>query len=221
MILAAGRGERMRPLTDNTPKPLLEVAGKPLIVWHIERLAAAGIRDLVINHAHLGAQIERRLGDGSAWQVRIRYSVEGEGRALETGGGIFRALPLLGEAPFLVVNADVWCDLDFAVPRLAGDDLAHLVLVDNPAHNPDGDFALDGDRVQREGRSRLTFSGIGVYQAALFSDCSPGAFPLAPLLREAMDAGRVSGMHHLGQWSDIGTPQRLDELNRRLGPAHA
>jgi len=221
MILAAGRGERMRPLTDNTPKPLLEVAGKPLIVWHIERLAAAGIRDLVINHAHLGAQIERRLGDGSAWQVRIRYSAEGEGRALETGGGIFRALPLLGEAPFLVVNADVWCDLDFAVPRLAGDDLAHLVLVDNPAHNPDGDFALDGDRVQREGRSRLTFSGIGVYQAALFSDCSPGAFPLAPLLREAMDAGRVSGMHHLGQWSDIGTPQRLDELNRRLGPAHA
>ena len=221
MILAAGRGERMRPLTDHTPKPLLEVAGKPLIVWHIERLAAAGIRDLVINHAHLGAQIEQRLGDGSAWQVRIRYSAEGEGRALETGGGIFRALPLLGEAPFLVVNADVWCDLDFAVPWLAGDDLAHLVLVDNPAHNPDGDFALAGDRVQREGRSRLTFSGIGVYRAALFSGCSPGAFPLAPLLREAMDAGRVSGMHHRGQWSDIGTPQRLDELNRRLGPAHA
>ena len=221
MILAAGRGERMRPLTDHTPKPLLEVAGKPLIVWHIERLAAAGIRDLVINHAHLGAQIEQRLGDGSAWQVRIRYSAEGEGRALETGGGIFRALPLLGEAPFLVVNADVWCDLDFAVPWLAGDDLAHLVLVDNPAHNADGDFALAGDRVQREGRSQLTFSGIGVYRAALFSGCSPGAFPLAPLLREAMDAGRVSGMHHRGQWSDIGTPQRLDELNRRLGPAHA
>ena len=176
MILAAGRGERMRPLTDHTPKPLLEVAGKPLIVWHIERLAAAGIRDLVINHAHLGAQIEQRLGDGSAWQVRIRYSAEGEGRALETGGGIFRALPLLGEAPFLVVNADVWCDLDFAVPWLAGDDLAHLVLVDNPAHNADGDFALAGDRVQREGRSRLTFSGIGVYRAALFSGCSPGAY---------------------------------------------
>jgi MurNAc alpha-1-phosphate uridylyltransferase len=211
----------MRPLTDHTPKPLLPVAGKPLIVWHIERLAAAGIRDLVVNHAHLGKQIEQRLGDGSDWGVRIRYSAEGEGRALETGGGILRALPLLGGGAFLVVNADIWCDLDFAGPRLAPDDLAHLVLVDNPAHNPDGDFTLVGDRVQREGGSRLTFSGIGVYRAALFDGCSPGAFPLAPLLREAMDAGRVSGAHHRGQWSDIGTPQRLDELNRRLASAHA
>jgi MurNAc alpha-1-phosphate uridylyltransferase len=221
MILAAGRGERMRPLTDHTPKPLLEVAGKPLIVWHIERLAAAGIRDLVVNHAHLGTQIEQRLGDGAAWDLRIRYSAEGDGCALETGGGILKALPLLGAGPFLVVNADIWCDLDFTVLRLGADDLAHLVLVDNPAHNPHGDFALAGERVRRDGPCRLTFSGIGVYRAALFSDCSPGAFPLAPVLRDAMDAGRVSGMHHRGQWSDIGTPQRLDELNRRLDHAHA
>lgn len=216
MILAAGRGERMRPLTDDTPKPLLEVGGKPLIVWHIERLAMAGITDLVINHAHLGQQIEQRLGDGSDWGVRIRYSVEGEGRALETGGGIYKALPLLGDLPFLVVNADIWCDVDYATLGLGEGDLAELVLVNNPPHNPQGDFALSGARVARDGDSRLTFSGIGVYHPQLFDDCSPGAFPLAPLLREAMDAGRVSGTHHRGQWSDIGTPQRLDELNRQL-----
>jgi len=216
MILAAGRGERMRPLTDHTPKPLLEVGGKPLIVWHIERLAAAGFEAIVINHAHLGQQIEQRLGDGSAWGVRIRYSVEGEGRALETGGGIFKALPLLGEGPFLVVNGDIWCDVDFANLALADDDLAQLVLVDNPEHNPDGDFALADGRVQRSGPNRLTFSGIGVYRALLFDGCQAGAFPLAPLLREAMDAQRVSGLHHRGLWLDIGTPQRLAELDAQL-----
>ena len=217
MILAAGRGERMHPLTDHTPKPLLEVAGKPLIVWHIERLAAAGYGHLVINHAHLGAQIEQRLGSGAAWGVRISYSAEGEGRALETGGGIFRALPLLGKSPFLVVNGDVWCDIDFGGLRLAAEDLAHLVLVDNPAHHPKGDFVLDHGRVSSHGDGRLTFSGIGAYRAELFHGCEPGAFPLAPLLRRTMDAGRVSGSHHHGAWWDIGTPQRLAELDRKLG----
>ena len=217
MILAAGRGERMRPLTDHTPKPLLEVGGKPLIVWHIERLAQAGIRDLVINHAHLGQQIEQCLGDGAPWGVRIRYSAEGEGKALETGGGILRALPLLGAGPFLVVNADIWCDVDFAAQALAQGDLAHLVLVDNPAHNPHGDFALRAGRVVRSGAACLTFSGVGVYCRELFAGCLPGAFPLAPLLREAMDAGRVSGVQHRGRWWDIGTPQRLAQLNAQLG----
>lgn len=216
LILAAGRGERMRPLTDHTPKPLLPVCGKPLVVWQIERLARAGIHDLVINHAHLGQQIEDALGDGSAWGVRIRYSAEGEGRALETGGGIFRALPLLDGGPFLVINADVWCDVGLAPLRLAGSDLAHLVVVDNPAHHPEGDFCLSRGRLRDQGQPRLTYSGIGVYSPALFADCRPGAFPLAPLLREAMDAGRVSGEYHGGRWIDVGTPQRLAELERTL-----
>jgi len=217
MILAAGRGERMRPLTDHTPKPLLMVAGKPLIVWHIERLAAAGIRRLVINHAHLGAQIEQALGDGSRWGVRIRYSAEGEGRALETGGGIFRALPLLGALPFLVVNGDIWCDADFAALHLADGLLAHLLLVDNPVHNPDGDFHLDAaGRIHATGEPRLTFSGIGIYHPALFVACEPGAFPLAPLLRQAMATGRVSGERHPGRWVDVGTPERLLTLDKQL-----
>jgi MurNAc alpha-1-phosphate uridylyltransferase len=216
MILAAGRGERMRPLTDHTPKPLLPVADRPLIVWHIERLARAGIRDLVINHAHLGQQIEQALGDGSRWGVRIRYSAEGEGRALETGGGIRRALPLLGEAPFLVINADVWTDLDPARLYLGAGTLAHLVLVDNPAHHPDGDFHLCNGWLQADGEPRLTYSGIGVYSPSLFADCEPGAFPLAPLLREAIGRGQVSGEHHRGRWIDVGTPQRLDALRAML-----
>ena len=215
MILAAGRGERMRPLTDHTPKPLLLVAGKPLIVHHIERLARAGFRELVINHAHLGEQIEAALGDGSQWGLCIRYSAESE--ALETGGGIHKALPLLGDGPFLVLNGDVWCDIDFGGLRLAAEDLAHLVLVDNPAHHPKGDFVLDHGRVSSHGDGRLTFSGIGAYRAELFHGCEPGAFPLAPLLRRTMDAGRVSGSHHHGAWWDIGTPQRLAELDRKLG----
>jgi len=217
MILAAGRGERMRPLTDHTPKPLLEVGGRPLIVWHIERLAAAGIRQLVINHAHLGEQIVERLGDGSAWDVRIRYSAEGEGGALETGGGIFKALPLLGDAPFLVVNGDTWCDAPLAGLRMLEGDLAQLLLVDNPEHNPRGDFHLDSaGRVHATGEPRLTFSGIGIYHPALFAACTGGAFPLAPLLRQAMRDGRAGGTRYAGQWMDIGTPQRLQQLAHQL-----
>jgi MurNAc alpha-1-phosphate uridylyltransferase len=214
MILAAGRGERMRPLTDHTPKPLLEVGGKPLIVWHLERLAVAGIRDIVVNHAHLGDQIEARLGDGATWGLSIRYSAEPA--ALETGGGIFKALPLLGSAPFLVVNGDVWCDADTAELALAPGDLATLLMVDNPPHHPDGDFHLAGDRLDAEGVPRLTFSGIGLYLPALFDRCSAGAFPLAPLLRDAMARNRVGGRHHRGRWADVGTPDRLTALDRQL-----
>ncbi len=216
MILAAGRGERMRPLTDEMPKPLLPVGGRPLIVWQIEGLARAGIRDLVINHAHLGRMIEEALGDGAEWGVQIRYSAEGEGRALETGGGIFRALPLLGHQPFLVVNGDIWSDIALAELRLAEGDLAHLVMVDNPRHHPDGDFRLAQGRLYAEGAPRLTFSGVGVYHPALFADCRPEAFPLAPVLREAMRSGRVGGRHHTGRWVDVGTPQRLAEIERGL-----
>lgn len=214
MILAAGRGERMRPLTDRLPKPLLPVAGKPLIVHHIERLAEAGIRQLVINHAHLGGLIEAELGDGSAWGVEIRYSPEET--ALETGGGIFRALPLLGESPFLVVNGDIWCDVDFNRLRLAPGMLAHLLMVANPTHHPQGDFVLQGERLVEGGGERLTFSGIGVYHPRLFAVCRPGAFPLAPLLRAAMGEGKVSGIRHGGHWVDVGTPERLRDLERWL-----
>ena len=219
MILAAGRGNRMRPLTDQVPKPLLTAGGKPLIQYHIERLAAAGVRAIVINHAHLGEQIVAALGDGSDWGVALRYSAEGEGQALETGGGIFKALPLLGPDPFLVVNADIWTDCPFAELSLAAGDLAHLVLVANPPQHPAGDFALAADRVRREGAPRYTFSGVGLYRPEIFAGCTPGAFALAPLLRRAMDLDRVGGQVHAGEWCDIGTPQRLDELNRRLaGP---
>ncbi|RDH86665.1 MAG: mannose-1-phosphate guanylyltransferase [endosymbiont of Escarpia spicata] len=214
MILAAGRGERMRPLTDHTPKPLLPVAGKPLIEYHIEALAGAGIRELVINHAHLGKQIEAALGDGSRWGVTIHYSAESP--ALETGGGIFRALPLLGEAPFLVVNGDVWCEIDFAGLVLPPGRLAHLVMVPNPSHHPAGDFSLEGDALVDVGSGRLTFSGIGLYAPALFTGCDSGAFPLGPLLRSAMAAGEVSGEAFFGRWSDVGTPQRLAALEQSL-----
>ncbi|TAJ77273.1 MAG: nucleotidyltransferase family protein [Gallionellaceae bacterium] len=222
MILAAGRGERMRPLTDHTPKPLLQAGGKPLIVWHIERLVRAGITDLVINHAHLGMQIEQALGDGSRFGARIRYSDEGS--ALETAGGIAFALPLLGDEPFAVVNGDIYCDYDFAqLPALATQmqDNAHLVLVDNPTHNPKGDFFLHKNRVTDSAHgtqhSALTFSGIGVYQPALFANIPRGSkAPLAPLLREQIALGRVSGEHHRGIWVDVGTPQRLRELDQQL-----
>ncbi|RDH89033.1 MAG: mannose-1-phosphate guanylyltransferase [endosymbiont of Seepiophila jonesi] len=214
MILAAGRGERMRPLTDHTPKPLLPVAGKPLIEYHIEALAGAGIRELVINHAHLGKQIEVALGDGSRWGVTIHYSAESP--ALETGGGIFRALPLLGEAPFLVVNGDVWCEIDYAGLVLPSGRLAHLVMVPNPSHHPAGDFSLEGDTLVDAGSGRLTFSGIGLYAPALFAGCDSAAFPLGPLLRSAMAAGEVSGEAFLGRWSDVGTPQRLAALEQSL-----
>lgn len=216
MILAAGRGERMRPLTDSTPKPLLKAGGQALIEYHIHSLAAAGVRELVINHAHLGQQVEDYLGDGSRYGVQISYSAEGEGKALETGGGIFKALPLLGEAPFIVVNGDVWTDYPFAQLPTNPGGLAHLVLVDNPPHNPSGDFHLQGQVVLGEGEPRLTFSGIGVYDPRLFAACEPGAFPLAPLLREAMAQGLVSGEYFSGSWLDIGTPERLQQLDQSL-----
>ena len=216
MILAAGRGKRMRPLTDTIPKPLLTIAGKPLIVWHIERLAAAGIHDLVVNHAHLGQQIEDTLGNGATWGVHIRYSPEGEGHALNTGGGILHALPMLGERPFLVISADVWCDVELGHLSLSPGTLVNLVMVDNPGHHPEGDFCLAGDRLHAQGQPRLTYSGIGAYAPALFAQCEPGAFPVAPLLRNAMRTGKAAGEYHQGQWSDVGTPERLAELDRQI-----
>ena len=219
MLLAAGRGERMRPLTDDTPKPLLRVAGQTLIEHHIEALARAGIRELVVNHAHLGSQLLAALGDGSDYGVHIDYSAEPPG-ALETGGGIFNALPLLGEASFLVVNADIWTDFDFAALPRQPESLAHLVLVDNPAHHPQGDFALENGRVRDDGPVRLTYSGIGVYRPALFAGSPSGSFPLAPLLRRAMAAGQVSGERYAGVWFDIGTPDRLADVNRRVSELH-
>ena len=215
MILAAGRGERMRPLSDTVPKPLLEAGGKPLIVHLIERLGRAGFHDLVINHSHLGEQIERYLGDGGRHGARIRYSHEAGG-GLETGGGIFKALPLIDTDPFVVINGDIWTDFPFGrLPtRLEG--LAHLVLVDNPPQHPQGDFALRDGRVYADGEARLTFSGIGVYARELFADCRPGKFPLAPLLRAAMARTQVSGELYTGDWRDVGTPQRLEELDREL-----
>lgn len=216
MILAAGRGERMRPLTDQTPKPLLRVAGKPLIEYHVEALLRAGVRRLVVNHAHLGEQIVAFLGDGSRWGVSIAYSAEPAG-ALETGGGIQRALPLLGDAPFWVVNGDVWTDYPFLAQPVPGGSLAHLVMVDNPQHHPGGDFSLaDTGLLSDSGNARLTYSGIGLYRAELFAGCVAGAFPLAPLLRQAMAAGRVSGEYYAGRWLDIGTPERLHALDEEL-----
>lgn len=224
MLLAAGRGERMRPLTDRTPKPLLAVGGKPLIVRHIDRLAAAGFADIVINHAHLGEQLVAALGDGSGYGVRIVWSAEPPG-ALETAGGIAKALPLLGDAPFLVINADIHCDWSVDRARALGDALqhadrlAHLVLVANPAHHQQGDFVLDGPLVRDDvrGAERLTFAGIGVYHPLMFARIVPGTrAPLAPLLREAMAAGKVGGERHGGEWTDVGTPQRLAELDDQL-----
>jgi len=220
MILAAGRGERMRPLTDHTPKSMLQVGGKPLIFRHLEKLADAGFGLVVINHAHLGQQIESAVGDGGRWNLTIQFSAEVH--ALETAGGIRNALPLLREQVFAVVNADVYSDYDYA--RLAGAirqmqaaTLAHLVLVDNPPHHPAGDFSLEGDLVRTGTKDRLTFSGIGAYRAALFAPVAPGArFPLAPLLREQLTLGRITGEHFRGEWDDIGTPQRLADLQARL-----
>jgi MurNAc alpha-1-phosphate uridylyltransferase len=213
MILAAGRGERMRPLTDHTPKPLLEVAGRPLIEHTIIALRQCGFDDLVINTAWLGEQIEARLADGDTLGVRLDYSREYE--ALETGGGILAALPRLGEAPFLVVNGDIASDYPYHRLPAAPDGLAHLVLVDNPEHHREGDFCLDQGKVKVEGSARLTFSGIGVYRPALFAGCQPGRFPLAPLLRQAMAAGQVTGEYYSGFWLDVGTAERLDRLAQR------
>lgn len=215
MILAAGRGERMRPLTDHTPKPLLRIGGQTLIEHHLYALVQAGIRELVINHAHLGDKLVAALGDGAAYGVEIAWSPEPEG-ALETGGGIFNALALLGDDPFLVVNADIWTDFPFTSLPAQPDGLAHLVLVNNPEHHPDGDFSLVDGQVSRRGPAMLTFSGIGVYRRGLFDGCAPGSFPLAPLLRRAMDAEQVSGETYAGAWFDIGTPGRLEAVNEVL-----
>lgn len=217
MILAAGHGERMRPLSDVTPKPLLQAGGKPLIVWTLERLRDGGIREIVINHAHLGAQIESALGDGDRYGVRIRYSPERE--ALETAGGIANALDLLGDAPFIAVAGDIYCDWDFAkiCSRDLAGNLAHLVLVPNPPHHLEGDFTLDQSALRNDGLPRHTFSGIALYHPRLFAGLAPGSrHKLAPLLREAADDGKASGELHTGHWFDIGTPQRLAELDHRL-----
>lgn len=229
LIFAAGRGERMRPLTEYTPKPLLQASGKPLIVWQLQRLAAAGVRHVVINTAHLGAQFPPALGDGSSWGLRIDYLFEGD-EPLETGGGMLGALSLLGSDPFLVVNGDVWCDADLAALPREPAEIAHLLLVDNPPHHPQGDFAIDHESLlHRTGDKRLTYSGIGVFRRELLDDwrrvigplpqkdANPPRFKLAPLLFDAIDRGRVSGQHHPGKWIDVGTPQRLAELNAILG----
>lgn len=220
MILAAGRGERMRPLTDHTPKPLLPIAGKPLIVWHLERLAAAGFTDVVINHAWLGEQIVAALGDGQRYGLQLHYSPESP--ALETAGGIAQALPLLGPDPFLVINGDIWCDWDPAQARTLARHLpasgAWLLLVDNPPQHPGGDFTLLANgQVQDSSGVKLTFSGIGIYDPDLFAGISPGtAAPLAPLLRAAMAHERVCGAHYRGHWTDVGTPERLAALAQSL-----
>lgn len=224
MILAAGRGERMRPLTDHTPKPLLAAGGKPLIVWHLEKLAAAGFREVVINHAHLGEKIKAALGDGSKWGLSIAYSPEPPG-ALETAGGIARALPQLGDAPFLVVNGDVYCDVDFPAFAARGCPVggAHLLLVDNPAHHGGGDFSLSGERiVPADGEQTLTYAGIGVFSPAMFAPV-PADQPLKlrPLLDAAIAAGTLTGERHAGRWVDVGTPQRLAELDAELRAAQA
>jgi MurNAc alpha-1-phosphate uridylyltransferase len=230
MILAAGRGERMRPLTDDLPKPLLCVGGKSLLEWHLGALARAGFREVVINHAYLGAKIPAALGDGARFGLQIRYSAEGD-IPLETAGGIFNALPLLGSEPFLVVNGDVWTDFDFArLPPLDVEALASLILVPNPPQHPKGDFALQSNSLGSldiiadpvrlaapDCATRYTYSGIGIYRPTFFEGCTPGRFPLLPLLRRAAAVGRLRGRIYDGFWSDVGTPERLRDLDDRLG----
>lgn len=211
MILAAGRGERLRPLTDHTPKPLLEVAGRPLIEYHLERLSSAGFREIVINLAHHGDKISGTLGDGSRWGLNIHYSQEPEG-ALDTGGGIQQALPLLGDSPFAVINGDVFTQYPLGRLRAIKCSHAHLILVPNPAHNPEGDFLLQGGYVSQEGQPRLTFSGISVYHPRFFDDAEPGRYSIVPMLRDAMSSQRVTGETYRGLWHDIGTLERLETL---------
>jgi N-acetyl-alpha-D-muramate 1-phosphate uridylyltransferase len=219
MLLAAGRGERMRPLTDHTPKPLLRVGGKPLIAWHLAALARAGVREVVINLSWRGEQIRAALGDGAEFGLRIRYSEEGS-PPLETGGGIFQALPLLGPEPFLVVNGDTFTDVDLGALRLSGAADARLVMVPNPPQHPAGDFVLDGEALVEGAQARLTYSGIGIFSPALFTGCQAGRFPLLPLFKRGIAAGRLQGQRHTGLWLDIGTPERLAALNRQLAQAH-
>lgn len=218
MVLAAGRGERMRPLTDHMPKPLLPVGGRPLVAHHLTALAAAGYREVVMNCAWLGEQLRATLGDGGEWGVSITYSPE-PWPALDTGGGIFQALPLLGPDPFLLVNGDTWCDVAFARLALPRGMLGHLVFVPNPPHNPGGDFGLADGRVLPDADSRYTYSGVAVLTPELFDGCTPGRFPLVPLLRKAASDGRLSGLLHDGFWTDVGTPERLYALRARLGAA--
>lgn len=225
LIFAAGLGERMRPLTDRTPKPLLDVRGKPLVVWHLEKLAAMGVHYVVMNTSHLAEQFPETLGDGSRWGLRIRYAYEGA-VPLETGGGMLNALPLLGPEPFIAINGDIWTDADFAQLPAEPLGVAHLLLVDNPQHHPKGDFALDQDGIlHNDGGTRLTFSGVGVYRRELLDDwreiigdnaqahAKPPRFKLAPLLRSAIDRGAITGTRHRGAWTDVGTPERLAALN--------
>ena len=214
MILAAGKGERMRPLTDQIPKPLLEVAGKPLIVWHLEKLAKAHFKEVVINHAYLGEMIESYLGNGSKWGLKIHYSREGS--PLETAGGIKKALPLLGDEPFLVVNADIFTDLDYISlkNRNLNSFKGHLVMVKNPAHHLQGDFVLNHNKIELEGDSKLTFSGLAIYRPEIFEEINMEPIvKLAPILKKLIDAGFVSGEEHHGLWLDVGTPKRLEEIN--------
>lgn len=215
MILAAGRGERMRPLTDNLPKPMLEVCGKPLLQHHVEAMARAGYTDLVINHALFGERIETWFTDGTAFGVNIRYSAEGD-NPLGTGGGIKRALPLLGDDPFLVVNGDTWTDFPLETLKPASSCQARLVLVPNPAHHPRGDFALQESKVTDTGEPKYTFSGIGVYHPGLFRSVTEPVFALAPVLRQAMENRQVTGELYRGRWFDVGTPARLAEMEDYL-----
>lgn len=226
MILAAGRGERLRPLTDTTPKPLLMAGGRALIAWHLQALARAGWHEVVINHAHLGEQIEAALGDGSEFGLHIVYSPE-PGGALETAGGIANALPLLGDEPFLVVNGDIWCDWDLSRARRIASTLdrerAHLLLVDNPPHHPGGDFSLDGQVVRAATGNRtgtLTYAGIGVFPPNFFATVAAGVkMKLRPLLDAAIARGTLTGERHGGRWVDVGTRERLAELDMELAPS--
>lgn len=215
MLLAAGRGERLRPITDSLPKPLVAVGGRPLIAWHLTALARAGIREVVINTSWLAEALRAALGDGSEYGVSITWSDEGP-VPLETGGGILRAVPLLQPGPFLVVNADVWTDIDFATLALEEGALAHLVLVPNPPHNVRGDFGLEGDLVVNRDSERFTYSGVAIFRPEFFAGCTAERFPLLPLLNRGIAAGRVRGELHRGAWSDVGTAERLAELEARL-----
>lgn len=224
LILAAGLGERMRPLTTHTPKPLLEVRGKPLIVHHIEKLVAADVRYIVINTSHLADQFPETLGDGSRWGVRLRYSYEGP-TPLETGGGMHRALPLLGPEPFIVVSADIWSDVDYAALPREPSGVAHLVMVDNPDFHPNGDFALKDGRLYEgdgpAGAERLTFGNVGVYRREIVEDEIAGRFKLLPMYQRAIEAGRLSAEKYSGFWRNVGTPAQLDELRERLDSRRA
>lgn len=215
MILAAGKGERMLPLSLATPKPLLEAGGKPLLQYHLEALARASVSGVVINTGRLGHLIESRFGNGAGLGLTIEYSHEGD-EPLGTGGGIVQALPLLGNAPFILVNGDVWTDFDFSTLTDQPSGLAHLVMVDNPDHHPEGDFVLNGRQVLMAGGQRYTYSGIGVYRPAMFTESREPLFSFVPLLKTAIGLGQVSGVYHPGHWFDIGTPQRLAALDKML-----